>query len=134
MSDFNEIILFDKKTLSDLFKEIYKNTKKTEERIEDLIMALKPFINSPAEAVMIVPLITEYLDIQVKNNEHLVKMAAVVQRAMNNSAAAGSDSLIISDEEKEQLLLTMREMDTAAKQLNTPQPIPQLENVKKNKK
>jgi hypothetical protein len=109
MENFNQVI-FGKKTFSDLLQDIYKTTKKTEERIEELIMALKPFINTPAEAVMIVPLIKEYLDVQVKNNDHLVRMASVVQRAMSNSAAAGSSDLLISEEEKEQLLLEVNKM------------------------
>lgn len=116
MENFNQVI-FGKKTFSDLLQDIYKTTKKTEDRIEELIMALKPFITSPADAVMIVPLIKEYLDVQVKNNEHLVRMAAVVQRAMTNSAAAGSSDLLISDEEKEQLLLEVKRMGEDTKQI-----------------
>jgi hypothetical protein len=116
MENFNQVI-FGKKTFSDLLQDIYKTTKKTEDRIEELIMALKPFITSPADAVMIVPLIKEYLDVQVKNNEHLVRMAAVVQRAMTNSAAAGSNDLLITDEEKEQLLLEVKRMGEDNKQI-----------------
>ncbi len=116
MENFNQVI-FGKKTFSDLLQDIYKTTKKTEDRIEELIMALKPFITSPSDAVMIVPLIKEYLDVQVKNNEHLVRMAAVVQRAMTNSAAAGSNDLLITDEEKEQLLLEVKRMGEDTKQI-----------------
>lgn len=128
MENFNQVI-FGKKTFSDLLQDIYKTTKKTEDRIEELIMALKPFITSPADAVMIVPLIKEYLDVQVKNNEHLVRMAAVVQRAMTNSAAAGSNDLLISDEEKEQLLLEVKRMGEDTKQIEDIQSKqPQLDN------
>ncbi len=74
-------------------------------------------INTPADAVMIVPLIKEYLDVQVKNNDHLVRMASVVQRAMTNSASAGSSDLLISEEEKEQLLLEVKKMGDETKQL-----------------
>jgi hypothetical protein len=116
MENFNQVI-FGKKTFSDLLQDIYKTTKKTEDRIEELIMALKPFINTPADAVMIVPLIKEYLDVQVKNNDHLVRMASVVQRAMTNSASAGSSDLLISEEEKEQLLLEVKKMGDETKQL-----------------
>ena len=116
MENFNQVI-FGKKTFSDLLQDIYKTTKKTEDRIEELILALKPFINSPAEAVMIVPLIKEYLDVQVKNNDHLVRMASVVQRAMSNSAAVGSSDLLISEEEKEQLLLEVKKMGEDTKQI-----------------
>jgi hypothetical protein len=116
MENFNQVI-FGKKTFSDLLQDIYKTTKKTEDRIEELILALKPFINSPSEAIMIVPLIKEYLDVQVKNNDHLVRMASVIQRAMSNSAAVGSSELLISEEEKEQLLLEVRKMGEDTKQI-----------------
>lgn len=116
MENFNQVI-FGKKTFSDLLQDIYKTTKKTEDRIEELILALKPFINTPADAVMIVPLIKEYLDVQVKNNDHLVRMASVVQRAMSNSATAGSSDLLISEEEKEQLLLEVKKMGDETKQI-----------------
>ena len=116
MENFNQVI-FGEKTFSDLLQDIYKTTKKTEDRIKELIMALKPFINTPADAVMIVPLIKEYLDVQVKNNDHLVRMASVVQRAMTNSASAGSNDLLISEEEKEQLLLEVKKMGNEEKQL-----------------
>jgi hypothetical protein len=42
------------------------------------------------------------MEIGVKNDEMLVKMAALAQRAMNS--ASGENALGISDEEKEQLL------------------------------
>ena len=46
MENFNQVI-FGKKTFSDLLQDIYKTTKKTEDRIEELILALKPFTFSP---------------------------------------------------------------------------------------
>jgi hypothetical protein len=67
----------------------------------ELIEQLKPFINSAGDAVIIVPLIKDYLDVSVKNDDLLIKMAGIVQRAMNSSA--GEDSMLISDAEKEML-------------------------------
>jgi hypothetical protein len=42
------------------------------------------------------------MEIGVKNDEMLVKMAALAQRAMNSTS--GENALGISDEEKQQLL------------------------------
>lgn len=102
--DFDTVI-FGKKSFSDLLKDIYNNNKKTEEQISEMILSLKPFIKSAGDAVMIVPLIKEYLEVKVKNDEHLVKMAAVVQRAIATSGNSKNDDFILSENEKEQLLL-----------------------------
>jgi predicted metalloprotease with PDZ domain len=102
MANFDEHI-FGKKSFSDLMKEIYDNSKKKEAQISALISELKPLINDIGDATLIVPLIKEYMEIGVKNDEHLIKLAAIVQRAMQNSTS-NDGSLGISDEEKQQLL------------------------------
>jgi hypothetical protein len=101
--DFNSITLFGKKTFADLLKEIHTNSSSKEKEIRGLIEGLKPFINSAGDAVIIVPLIKEYLEIGVKNDEQLIKMATIIQRAMAVSTASG-DSFSISEEEKAALL------------------------------
>jgi hypothetical protein len=51
---------------------------------------------------MVVPLIKEYLDVSVKNDDSLIKMAGIVQRAMANSGGNG-DGDFLSEAELEQL-------------------------------
>ena len=77
-------IIFDNKTSSDVFKEIYENSKKKDKQLNSLIAELKPLIQNIGDAPVVVPLIKEYLEISVKNDEHLIKMMAVIQR-LNNS-------------------------------------------------
>ena len=101
MSQFDKII-FGKKSFSNLLEEIYENQKKKDKQISTLISELKPLINEIGDATLIVPLIKEYMEIGVKNDDLLVKMAALAQRAIANQASG--DSLTISDAEKEQLL------------------------------
>ena len=110
-------VVFGKKKFSDILSEIYDNQKRKEKQISGLIAELKPLISDIGDATLIVPLIKEYLDVQVKNNDHLVRMASVVQRAMTNSASAGSNDLLISEEEKEQLLLEVKKMGDETKQI-----------------
>ena len=95
-------ILFDKKTISDVVKEIYGNSKKKEKQIGTLIAELKPLMQNLGDATVVVPLIKEYLEISVKNDEHLIKMVAVVQRLLTGSSG-GSDSGALTEEEFEQL-------------------------------
>lgn len=72
--------IFKGKTLSDLFGEIYNNSKETKGQIKSLISELKPLIENIGDATLIVPMIKEYMEIGVKNDEHLIKLATVVQR------------------------------------------------------
>jgi hypothetical protein len=102
MSNPLDAIIFDGKTSSDIFKEIYNNSKKKDKQINALINELKPLINNIGDAPVVVPLIKEYLEIGVKNDEHLIKLMGVVQRMQNGSSNSGGDSLL-TDEELKQL-------------------------------
>jgi len=102
MSQLDKIV-FGKKKFSSLLEEIYNNQKKKENQISALISELKPLISDIGDATLIVPLIKEYMDIGVKNDDLLIKMATLVQRALQ-AEATGDESFGISDEEKEQLL------------------------------
>ena len=97
-----DTVVFEGKTVSDLFKEIYGNSKKKDKQINTLISELKPLIQDIGDAPVVVPLIKEYLEIGVKNDEHIIKLTAIVQRMMNNASNNGGDSLL-SDEELKQL-------------------------------
>ena len=119
--DFNTITLFGKKTFADLLKEIHTNSSNKEKEIRLLIDNLKPFINSAGDAVIIVPLIKDYLDVSVKNDDLLIKMAGIVQRAMNSNT--GGDDLLLSDSDKEMLFQSMNELDAKVKE-----ELPKIEN------
>ena len=95
-------VVFGKKKFSDLLEEIYKNQLKREEQVSALISELKPLIQEIGDATLIVPLIKEYMEIGVKNDEQLIKMATIVQRAIQTQKDDGSFG--ISEEEKAQLL------------------------------
>ena len=72
--------IFKGKTLSDLFGEIYDNSKETKSQVKGLIAELKPLIENIGDATLLVPMIKEYMEIGVKNDEHLIKLATVIQR------------------------------------------------------
>ncbi len=76
--------IFEGKTLSELFKEIHTNSSKKDLQINQLISQLVEMIESPGEATLIVPLIKDYLEAGIKNNEHLIKLAGIVQRIENS--------------------------------------------------
>jgi len=113
--DFSQVKLFGKKSFSDLLKEIHVNQKDKEVQLRSLIEGLKPLITSPGEATMIVPLIKEYMELAIKNDDALIKMAGIVQRAMNSKMADTDE--ILSDEDKEMLFSSLQELDSKSKQI-----------------
>ena len=94
--------IFGSKKFSDLLKDIYDNQKKKDRQINLLIADLKPLIKNISDAAILVPVIKDYMEVSVKNDEHLVKMAAVIQRMVSNKNEEGNSFL--TDEEKEALL------------------------------
>jgi hypothetical protein len=96
-------VIFGKKKFSDILSEIYNNQKKKEAQISGLISELKPLIADIGDATLIVPLIKEYLEIGVRNDEQLIKMATIIQRVVNSNSNNGDD-LGISEAEKAQLM------------------------------
>jgi len=93
MATFDDITLFGNTSLSDIFKQIHKNNKSVDSQINELIGALKPLASSNAgSAVMLMPTVKDLIDVNVKNNDQLIKMAGIAQRAANTTNN-GNDSL-----------------------------------------
>lgn len=85
--------IFKGKTLSDLFGEIYDNSKNTRSQVQGLIQELKPLIDNIGDATLLVPMIKEYMEIGVKNDDALIKMATIIQRIVSaeSKGEAGSE-------------------------------------------
>ena len=107
MSDNNEI--FEGKTFQDLTKDIYENTTKRKVQIDLLISEIHGFITTIDDVVMVAPIIKEYMDTAVRNDEHLVKLAGVLQRIISKSQGDNDESMLLSDEEKEELMGTLQD-------------------------
>ena len=103
--------IFDGKSLSSLFKDIYDNTTFNRKQLDVLTKELVQFIKDGDTAVQIVPMIKEYLEINVKNDDQLVKMAGIVQRLISAEGKVGSeDEYGLSEEEKNQLMSGIEDM------------------------
>ena len=96
--------IFKGKTLSDLFGEIYDNSKETKSQVKALIGELKPLIEKIGDATLIVPMIKEYMEIGVKNDDALVKLATIIQR-MEIAQAKGASGEDLFDFDSLQELL-----------------------------
>ena len=102
MDSLNQI-LFDDKSFSDLLKEIHNNQKKKAKQLASLIAELRPLVQSLGDATVVVPLIKEYMEISVKNDDQLIKMAAIVQR-LSTSTSQNGDGGLLTEEEMSQLM------------------------------
>jgi len=103
--------LFKGKSFSDIMSDIYSNQKKKDRQIKLLIAQLEPMVKNLNDAAVVVPLIKEYLDISVRNDDALIKLAAIVQRMMKDSNSGEAGGLILSDEEKRQLMDAIDEVE-----------------------
>ena len=91
--------------MSGLFKDIYENTKTNKTQLEVLMKEVVGFIKDGDTAVQIIPMLKEYLEINVKNDDQLVKVAAIVQRIIAAENKGGSEEEFgLSEAEKEQLM------------------------------
>ena len=95
--------IFGKKKFSDILKEIYDNQKKKEVQISALIGELKPLINDIGDATLVVPLIKEYMELGIKNDEQLIKMSTIIQRALSSNKSE-EEGFGMTEDEKKQLL------------------------------
>jgi len=96
--------LFKGTSFADLMSDVYHNSKKKDRQINQLIAQLQPLIRNASDATVIVPLIKEYLDVAVKNDDHLVKLTAIVQRFISTKQTIDGVDGLLSDEEKQQLM------------------------------
>jgi len=105
MGNMNEIEIFEGKSLSDLFKEIYTNSNEKKTTMTQLVEDLRPLVKESGDAMLLVPMIKEYLEVSVKNDENLIKLAMVIQRLIAKQSDLESASEFgLSEEEKAKLI------------------------------
>ena len=116
----NDYEIFEGKSLSDVFKDIYDNSKTNKQQLEVLMKEVVGFIKDGDTAVQIIPMLKEYLEINVKNDEQLVKLATIVQRitAAEKRVSDSGDEFGLSEAEKEQL---MNAIESDVQELQTKQ-------------
>ncbi len=129
MSENNEI--FEGKTFQDLTKDIYDNVKNKKLQLDLLVQEIHGFIQTIDDAILIAPVIKEIMDVSVKNDEHLVKLASVLQRIITKSmGGVDDDSIVLTEQEKEELIQTLQEtVDEVQRKSNK---IDEIKNINKN--
>lgn len=103
--------LYKGKSFSSLLEDIYKNQSNKKRKLNDLLEDVTKMMKSPADVVTIGPIVRDLIDTSVKNDEHLIKMANIVQKVISTEKRTESVDGILTDEEKQQLLSMRTEFD-----------------------
>lgn len=103
----NEVEIFNKKSFKDLIQDIYENSSEKKDQIQSLISQLVSLIKRTEDVVLIGPVVKDLLDVSVKNDDQLVKLASVLQRLMGK--ATTEDAELLSEFEKQQLIESLQE-------------------------
>jgi hypothetical protein len=99
-----ETEIFDGKTLSDMFSDVYRNTDKKREQINQFVANMVKLIRTPEDAAVLGPVIKDFLDVNVRNDEHIVRLVQIAQRLVAVNSKTPSNDMILTEEEKNQLL------------------------------
>ena len=105
--------IFKGKSFSSLLQDIYDNQQGKKKNISGLIEELRKLIRNASDATQIAPIITQLISVSVSNDDHLVKMATIVQRLILAQGKSNGEDGWMSDEERKQLLMEIE--DTAVK-------------------
>ena len=109
----NDYEIFKGKSLSSLFQDIYENQNYNRKQLDVLTKNITSMIKDGDTAVQIVPMIKEYLEINVRNDELLVKLAGIVQKIITAESKGESESEFgLSEIEKQEIMNTILEHDT----------------------
>jgi hypothetical protein len=102
-----DTVIFDGKTLADMFSDVYRNTGSKREQINQFVASLVKLIRTPEDAAVLGPVIHGFLDVNVKNDEHIVRLIQIAQRLVTVSTKT-SNNEILTEEEKNQLLKNIK--------------------------
>ena len=106
----NDIKIFGDKNFSDLSQEIYENNKLKKTQIDMLIQEVHRYIQGIEDIAIVGPIIKELMDVGIKNDDNLVKLATLYQRIMSKQTIDESGVSLLSDEEKEQLMASLEDV------------------------
>ena len=105
-----DLKIFGDKNFSDLSQEIYENNKLKKTQIDLLIQEVHGYIQGIEDIAIVGPIIKELMDVGIKNDDNLVKLATLYQRIMSKQTIDESGVSLLSDEEKEQLMASLEDV------------------------
>lgn len=113
-----EVILFQTDegkniTFEDLLKKIYENSESKQKSIENTVAHIAPMVQTLQDAVTILPYLTDLQHASIKNDDSVIKMAAIVQRGLvknTKNKFNHEDFGGITADERKELLERAKEM------------------------
>jgi hypothetical protein len=124
-------IAFGDKSLSNVLEDIYNNSKKKDTTINDIMQNFLHSLRGGKDIAYIGPVVKDLLDVGVKNDEQLVKVATIIQRVMNASGGGEEDALGLTDSMKEELLSTIEQAEEVDTEIS--KDVEEIEKVMKDK-
>ena len=101
--------IFGNKNFSDLSKEIYDNSVLKKTQIELLIQEVHGYIQGIEDIAIVGPILKELLDVGIKNDDNLLKLATVIQRIMSKQSSSADETSLLTESEKEELMNSLED-------------------------
>ena len=96
--------IFKGKTIANLVEEVYDKQKNQDSTIKQEIMRLADMIETPGDAIVVVPLLKGFIDSSLKNDEVLMKLLSLFQKAASEAKKGDAeDSSLLTEKDIEQL-------------------------------
>lgn len=115
--------IYDGKSFQDLCREVIDRSQNKKDQIDTLISDIRSQIKQPNDVQVYMPRIKELLEVGIKNDEQIIKLASVIQRIQSAQIeASGGESGGLTEEEKEQLLQARINELEALKNVDIPIP------------
>ena len=115
--------IYEGKSFQDLCREVVDRCQSKKDQVDTLISDIRSQIKKPIDVQVYMPRIKELLEVGIKNDEQIIKLASVIQRIQSAQIeASGGDSGGLTEEEKEQLLQARINELEALKNVDIPIP------------
>lgn len=101
--DYNKEI-FNGKTIASLMEEAYKDKQEKHKQLRGLISQLKELINDSGDAVMMIPLIKDIMDLSIKNDDVLIRLLSIIQKIETSASKNIENADGLLSERDKQLL------------------------------
>lgn len=112
-----ETVVFGNKTFGKLLEEVHTNSKNTDALLFGMVQDMKDLIETLGDAIHLAPIIATYVKMAIDNNEHIIKIAGIVQKSLDKAKEKGGDDteVMFTEEEKAALAEAMQEWESNLK-------------------